>query len=265
MGHPMTNTADHTRYGAVPLGGERRAPRAQALEQAAAEPAPALALVPEPVPPVQEHLGRRLLNVTVAAIGIVLAAPIMLVVAVLIKLTSRGPVLYTQTRVGLDQRKPGAGSENRRRTKDLGGKPFRIYKFRTMQVDAEAASGAVWATPSDPRLTPIGGFLRQYRLDEIPQLFNVLRGDMNVVGPRPERPQLFEGLKDTVEHYQHRQRAKPGITGLAQISQQYDTCLTDVQRKVQFDLEYLRRRSLANDIKIMVKTVPVVLFRKGGW
>lgn len=260
MVNPMTHVSDNRRYGAPPVATGRKAARAEAAVEA-----PPLALLPDAPPVIDEHLGRRILNVSVACVGLVLAAPIMVVVAVLVKLTSRGPVMYTQTRVGLDQRAPSTGENNHRRTKDIGGRPFRIYKFRTMQVDAEAKSGAVWATPADPRLTPIGAFLRQYRLDEIPQLFNVLRGDMNVVGPRPERPQLFESLKETVEHYPLRQRAKPGITGLAQISQQYDSCLDDVQRKVQYDLEYLRRRSLANDIKIMVKTVPVVLFRKGGW
>ena len=263
MGHPMTQVGDNRRYGAIPHLPERRSQRAGTADTQAA--APALALLASEPPTVQEHLGRRLLNVSVATVGIVVAAPIMLLVAVLVKLTSRGPVVYMQTRVGLDKRTPGAGMENHRRTKDIGGKPFRIYKFRTMQVDAEAKSGAVWATPSDPRLTPVGGFLRQYRLDEIPQLFNVLKGDMNIVGPRPERPQLFETLKHDVEFYHLRQRAKPGITGLAQISQNYDGCLDDVRRKVQFDLEYLRRRSLAQDIRIMVKTVPVVLFRRGGW
>jgi lipopolysaccharide/colanic/teichoic acid biosynthesis glycosyltransferase len=263
MGQPVTHVSDNRRYGSHGASAERKPAKGGvgALEGAA----PMLQLAVDAVPPVEEHLGRRALNVSVAAIGIVSAAPIMLAVAALVRFTSRGPVIYTQTRVGLDQRTPGDGSSNRRRAKDIGGKPFLIYKFRTMHVDAEAKSGAVWATPSDPRLTVVGGFLRQYRLDELPQLFNVLKGDMNIVGPRPERPQLFETLKESVEHYQLRQRAKPGITGLAQISQQYDSCLGDVQRKVQYDMEYLRRRSLAQDIKIMLKTVPVVLFRKGGW
>lgn len=263
MGHPMTQSTETRRYGAHPAAMERRAPRSPT-----AEPTPnqgGLSLVTADPPAIEEHLARRFLNIYVASMGLVLAAPIMLVVAVLIKLTSKGPIIYTQTRVGLDKRAPGPDADNHRRTKDIGGKPFRIYKFRTMCVDAEAKSGAVWATPSDPRLTPIGGFLRQYRLDEIPQLFNVIKGDMNVVGPRPERPQLFETLKENVDGYQHRQRGKPGITGLAQISQNYDGCLDDVRRKVQYDLEYLRRRSLAQDIRIMLKTVPVVLFRKGGW
>ena len=263
MGHPMTNISDNRRLGAVPISPERRPARTSSPELAPV--APALALVAVAPPPLEEHLGRRMLNVFVAVVGIVLTAPIMLLVAVLVKLTSKGPVVYTQTRVGLDQRTPGVDDQNRRRTKDLGGKPFEIYKFRSMRVDAEAASGAVWATPSDPRLTPVGGFLRKYRLDELPQLFNVLKGDMNIVGPRPERPQLFETLKESVEDYQLRQRAKPGITGLAQVNQQYDACLDDVRRKVQYDFEYLRRRSLAQDIKIMIKTIPVVLFRRGGW
>jgi len=256
----MTHVSESRRYGSVQ---DRRPQRAAPSEPDG--PTSILTLLPVEPAAVQEHIGRRTLNVAVAALGLVVAAPIMVIVAVLVKLTSRGPVFYTQTRVGLDQRTPGEGSENRRRSKDLGGRPFLIYKFRTMQVDAEARSGAVWATPSDPRLTPVGEFLRQYRLDEIPQLYNVLKGDMNVVGPRPERPQLFEALKESVAYYQLRQRAKPGITGLAQISQQYDGCLDDVRRKVQYDLEYLRRRSLAQDIRIMLKTVPVVLFRKGGW
>lgn len=263
MAQPMAPTSENKRYGSAAPHLERRAVRR--TPAGPEEPSAPLSLVPDGAPVVEEHLARRFLNVAVAMIGVVLATPIMVVVAILVKITSRGPVIYTQTRVGLDKRAPGPGADNHRRSKDIGGKPFEIYKFRTMQVDAESGTGAVWATPSDPRLTPIGGFLRKYRLDEIPQLFNVLKGDMNIVGPRPERPQLFQGLKESIQGYQHRQRAKPGITGLAQVSQDYDACLDDVRRKVQFDLEYLRRRSLAKDIRIMVKTVPVVLFRRGGW
>lgn len=263
MATPLTHTSEARRYGGTGPVPEPRPARLAALHHE--PPSAGLTLVGTAPPPIEEHLGRRLLNIGVATTGIVLATPIMAVVAALVKLTSPGPVFYTQTRVGLDKRAPGPGADNHRRTIDLGGKPFRIYKFRTMCVDAESGTGAVWATPSDPRLTPVGGFLRKYRLDEIPQLFNVLKGDMNIVGPRPERPQLFASLKESIEHYQLRQRAKPGITGLAQVSQQYDACLDDVRRKVQYDLEYLRRRSLAEDIRIMVKTVPVVLFRRGGW
>ena len=147
----------------------------------------------------------------------------------------------------------------------IGGAPFRIYKFRTMRVDAENGTGAVWATKKDPRITAIGGFLRQYRLDELPQLINVIRGEMNIVGPRPERPTIFAELRESIREYPLRQRAKPGITGLAQINHHYDACLEDVQKKVQYDLEYLRKQGVAEDLKIMLKTIPVILFRRGGW
>jgi lipopolysaccharide/colanic/teichoic acid biosynthesis glycosyltransferase len=217
------------------------------------------------LPPASEDRGRRALNILVALLGLILAAPVMLLVAIAVKLTSRGPVFYTQTRVGLDRRVGGEGSLNRRRNADIGGLPFQIYKFRTMRVDAESGHGAVWASKDDPRVTPIGGFLRQYRLDELPQLLNVLKGEMNIVGPRPERPQIFAELRETIEQYPLRQRAKPGITGLAQVSQSYDSCIDDVRKKVEFDLRYLRRQSLAEDLKIMLKTIPVILFRKGGW
>jgi Sugar transferases involved in lipopolysaccharide synthesis len=111
----------------------------------------------------------------------------------------------------------------------------------------------------------MGGFLRQYRLDELPQLINVIRGEMNIVGPRPERPTIFAELRETIREYPLRQRAKPGITGLAQINHHYDSCLEDVQKKVQYDLEYLRKQGVAEDLKIMLKTIPVILFRRGGW
>lgn len=217
------------------------------------------------LPPAPEDRARRALNILVALVGLLIAAPVMLLIAIAVKLTSPGPVFYTQTRVGLDRRIRGEGSLNRRRNADIGGLPFEIYKFRTMRVDAESGGGAVWASKDDPRVTPIGGFLRQYRLDELPQLINVLKGEMNIVGPRPERPQIFAELRDTIEQYPLRQRAKPGITGLAQVSQSYDSCIDDVRKKVEFDLRYLRRQSLAQDLKIMLKTIPVILFRKGGW
>jgi lipopolysaccharide/colanic/teichoic acid biosynthesis glycosyltransferase len=134
-----------------------------------------------------------------------------------------------------------------------------------MRVDAERESGAVWAAQDDPRVTPLGRLLRQYRLDEIPQLLNVLRGEMNIVGPRPERPTIFAELREHIAEYPLRQRAKPGITGLAQINHHYDRSLDDVRTKVRFDLEYIRRQSLREDLRIMLKTLPVVLFRRGGW
>jgi lipopolysaccharide/colanic/teichoic acid biosynthesis glycosyltransferase len=207
----------------------------------------------------------RVVNFLLAAVALFLALPLLLLIAVAIKLTSRGPVLYTQERVGLDRRIPGMTAGNHRRVRDIGGKPFTIYKFRTMRVDAEARSGAVWATQHDPRVTPVGRFLRQYRLDEIPQLLNVLRGEMNIVGPRPERPTIFAELREHITEYPLRQRAKPGITGLAQVYHHYDRSVDDVRTKVRFDLEYIRRQSLREDLRIMLRTIPVILFRRGGW
>lgn len=207
---------------------------------------------------------RRILNVLVASLLLALTLPVWLVIAVAIKLTSRGPVLYSQTRVGLDKRQAGQQDNDPRRRKDIGGRPFRIYKFRTMRVDAEQQSGAVWAAEDDPRITPIGRVLRQYRLDELPQLINVLRGEMNLVGPRPERPAIIEELRVHIPHYQHRQRALPGITGHAQVSLEYDASIDDVRHKVDYDLEYIQNASAWEDFKIMIKTVPVMLFRRGS-
>ena len=208
---------------------------------------------------------QRLLNILVAGVGLVLALPLLLLIALAVKLTSRGPVLYIQDRVGLDRRQRRFFGDNHRRADDLGGRPFRIYKFRTMTVDAEHRSGAVWAAQDDPRVTAVGKFLRQYRLDEVPQLVNVLRGEMNIVGPRPERPAIVRDLREEIDEYRARHRALPGITGLAQINHHYDRCLDDVRTKVEYDLEYIRRQSLWEDLKIMVKTIPVMLFRRGGW
>ena len=207
----------------------------------------------------------RAMNLFIAAVALFVALPLLLLIAIAIKLTSRGPVLYTQERVGLDRRTSGSKPETSRRIRDLGGQPFTIYKFRTMRVDAEHQSGAVWAQQEDPRVTSIGRLLRQYRLDELPQLINVLRGEMNIVGPRPERPTIFAELREHIAEYPLRQRARPGITGLAQINHHYDRSLEDVRTKVHYDLEYIRRQSVAEDLRIMLKTVPVILLRRGGW
>ncbi len=134
-----------------------------------------------------------------------------------------------------------------------------------MRTDAEHHGRAVWATAGDHRVTVVGGFLRSCRLDELPQLWNVIRGDMNLVGPRPERPELFAELRQQIPEYPRRQRVRPGITGHAQVNLQYDTTVEDVRRKVAHDLEYIAHRSVWEDVKIMLKTIPVMLFRKGGW
>jgi lipopolysaccharide/colanic/teichoic acid biosynthesis glycosyltransferase len=207
----------------------------------------------------------RALNFVLALAALLVLLPLLLVIALLVRLTSPGPALYTQVRVGLDRRLPVDASQNQRRERDLGGQPFTIYKFRTMRVDAEHYSGAVWAQQRDPRVTPVGRLLRQYRLDELPQLLNVLRGEMNIVGPRPERPTIFAELREHIAEYPLRQRAKPGITGLAQINHHYDRSLEDVRTKVHYDLEYIRRQSVTEDFRIMLKTVPVILRRRGGW
>jgi lipopolysaccharide/colanic/teichoic acid biosynthesis glycosyltransferase len=123
----------------------------------------------------------------------------------------------------------------------------------------------VWAAPDDPRVTRVGRFLRKYRLDELPQFVNVLKGDMNVVGPRPEQPEIFRSLRAEIERYPERQRLLPGITGWAQIHQAYDQTLDDVRRKLHLDLEYVDRHSPLEDLRILVRTVPVVVLRKGGW
>lgn len=235
-------------------------PAVRTLEPQRPESAVALHVEPR----LRSEIANRLLNLLVASVALLLVSPIILLCAVLVKLTSRGPIFYRQVRVGIDQRWKQKGRDDERRARDLGGRAFTIYKFRSMYVDAESRSGAVWARKGDPRITPIGRIMRKTRIDEFPQLLNVILGDMNIVGPRPERPTIFARLCEDIAHYPVRQRAKPGITGWAQINHSYDTCLEDVRTKVRYDLEYLQRQSLAEDIRIMAKTVPVMLFGKGA-
>jgi lipopolysaccharide/colanic/teichoic acid biosynthesis glycosyltransferase len=180
-----------------------------------------------------------------------------------VKLTSAGPILYTQARVGVDRRWNKPGRTDHRRVVDHGGRLFRIYKFRTMRV--EPAAPQRWAQKRDPRITPIGGMLRTLRIDELPQLINVLMGDMNIVGPRPEQPKIFAELRHEIPSYAARQRVLPGITGLAQVNQHYDTCMDDVRRKVQYDLEYIRKESPLEDLRILMVTLPAVMVKRGGW
>jgi len=202
----------------------------------------------------------RLLNLLVAGGGILILAPLMILVAIVVALTSTGPILYRQTRVGRDRRRSvGPEPESGRRSANAGGKLFTMYKFRSMTHRASSVpSPEVWAQPEDPRVTAVGSVLRRHRLDELPQLFNVLLGDMNVVGPRPEQPKIFRDLRDQVEGYARRQSVLPGITGWAQVNHPYDRCLDDVRRKVELDLQYLERRSPLEDLLIMARTVPVM-------
>jgi len=233
---------------------------------------------------------QRVLNMAIATVGLVAVAPLMAVIAVVIKFTSKGPIIYKQTRVGINRRslygQPRSNLERRttsrlpnesierrngwyvgavhRRVKNIGGIPFTMYKFRTMVV-SEKNMPEQWAKQNDARVTLVGRILRKYRLDELPQLFNVLLGDMNVVGPRPEQPIIFSSLRDSIFGYDIRQRSLPGITGLAQISQHYDTCIEDVKRKLIYDIKYVSEPSASKDLKIMLKTIPAVLLNKGGW
>lgn len=189
---------------------------------------------------------RRALDVVLAALGLLLAAPLGLVVAVAIKLESRGPVLYRQERVGRN------------------GRLFTLAKFRSMRQDAEARSGPVWAGADDPRITRVGRWLRKLRIDELPQLWSVIRNDMSLVGPRPERPYFVQELERSIPGYGQRHVVKPGVTGWAQINYSYGNSIDDAFIKLQYDLYYVKHRSLALDIAILLRTVKVVVLRQGA-
>ncbi|MCA9771938.1 MAG: sugar transferase [Myxococcales bacterium] len=214
---------------------------------------------------------KRLVDLTLASAGLLILSPLMLIVALIIRLDSPGPVIYAQARVGQQRRRgqrPFRGSDHR--VDNLMGTPFTIYKFRTMRQDAEAASGPVWARRKDPRITRIGKFLRRTRIDELPQLWNVVRGEMSFVGPRPERPHFVKQLIAEVPRYGERLVVtKPGITGLAQVSCSYDTSLASVRRKLRYDLHYCESlsslpRYLVMELKILWRTVETVLSGRGA-
>lgn len=223
--------------------------------------------------------GKRILDLISALALLILLSPVMLLVAIAVRLTSRGPVIFQQTRVGLNLRqkrdrrsnstiKPPMGLDRRnpandRRREESYGKPFTLYKFRTMKIDAEK-NGPQFAVKGDPRVTSIGWFLRKTRLDELPQLWNVLRGEMSFVGPRPERPEFIEKLNAEVPNYVNRLGLKPGLTGLAQIINGYDNNIESFKRKVNLDLLYLQNCCLWNDLKIMLRTIRVVLTGSGA-
>lgn len=216
---------------------------------------------------------KRGLDIAGSVVGLILSLPLWIIISILIKLDSRGPVFYTQLRVGRnrrrgDRRRMSMEIVDRRnredRRKEAGfGAPFRIIKFRTMYVNAEASTGPIWASRSDPRVTRVGRVLRKIRMDEIPQLVNVLTGNMSLVGPRPERPFFVAKLDGAVDNYLKRFEVKPGITGLAQVEHKYDESIDDVGNKVNYDLAYIRELSIIQDIKILLKTVMVVLTARG--
>ncbi|MDR0307234.1 MAG: sugar transferase [Chitinispirillales bacterium] len=189
---------------------------------------------------------KRIIDIAVSFLVLLLGAPVWLAVGGLIRLTSAGPAIYKQERVGRN------------------GKNYTMYKFRSMYSDAESRSGPQWASENDPRITPIGRFIRKTRLDEIPQFINVLKGEMSLVGPRPERPFFVEQLKQEIPWYVRRIKMKPGITGWAQVKHKYDSSIEDVKQKVLYDLYYFENMSLSLDLKILVRTILVVLTGKGA-
>jgi len=189
---------------------------------------------------------RRMFSILASAVLLILVLPIIPFVILAIKLDSPGPVLYRQKRVG------------------LAGNTFFCYKFRTMRQDAEADTGATWATDDDPRITRVGHFLRSSRLDEIPQLWCVLKGDMGFVGPRPERPEFVEWLTKEIPYYPVRNVVRPGITGWAQIRYKYGNTLEDAKEKLQYDLFYIKNASVGLDLLIMFQTIKIVLLGRGA-
>jgi lipopolysaccharide/colanic/teichoic acid biosynthesis glycosyltransferase len=210
---------------------------------------------------------KRSLDLVASSIGLVILLPVCLGVAAAVKLDSPGPVFYTQVRVGINRRRGrrnGHPSAKERRQADSFGRPFKIYKFRSMVADAERNTGPVWCTAADSRVTRVGKFLRRTRLDEIPQLWNVLLGDMSVVGPRPERPTFVQSLSVSIPDYPKRCSALPGITGLAQVKSHYDTSLDSASRKLQYDLYYLKNGRILLDLKIMAATVKVMARGEGA-
>jgi sugar transferase (PEP-CTERM system associated) len=191
-------------------------------------------------------LVKRGLDVLIAAVGLAILAPVMTVVAIAIRLSSSGPIVYNQRRVG------------------KGGRIFIIHKFRSMRADAEARTGAVWSMENDPRVTAVGRILRRTRLDEVPQLWNVLVGDMSLVGPRPERPEFVTELTAQIPFYGQRHVVRPGVTGWAQIRHSYGASVEDALQKLQFDLFYIKHMSIALDLFIGIETLKTVLVRRGS-
>ena len=191
------------------------------------------------------QIAKRAFDILCSGILLLLASPVMLLTMLAIKLDSPGPIIYRQERVG------------------LGGRIFMCLKFRSMRTDAEKDGVARWAAKNDARVTRIGAFIRKTRIDELPQLLSVLKGQMSLVGPRPERPSFVAQLKEQIPFYDVRHSVKPGVTGWAQVRYSYGASLEDARRKHQFDLYYVKNNSLFLDLLVLIETVSVVLFREG--
>ena len=205
---------------------------------------PLIEIMPEIMQPLEQSM-KRLTDIFVSLFVLTLSSPLWIVIAIAIKMDTPGPIVYSQQRVGKD------------------GKAFKMHKFRSMRVDAEKNSGPVWAPANDQRVTNVGRFLRNSRLDEIPQFINVLDGDMSLVGPRPERPFFVEKLSKEIPLYNRRLKVRPGITGWAQIKQGYDRSIEDVKSKVRYDLFYIENMSFRMDVKILLYTFYIMLMGKG--
>ena len=207
---------------------------------------PLIDIMPELMPEWEKKL-KRLSDISISLVILLVTLPLIILVAIAIKLDSPGPIFFKQERSG------------------MGNKNFNIYKFRSMYKDAEKHTGPVWSQKDDPRVTRLGKIIRKLRIDEIPQMFNVLKGEMSLVGPRPERPYFVEQLSEQIPYYKRRLKVRPGITGWAQVKHKYDESIEDVKVKLRYDLFYIENMSLRMDIKILARTILVVLFGKGHY
>jgi exopolysaccharide biosynthesis polyprenyl glycosylphosphotransferase len=207
---------------------------------------PLIDIMPELMPEWEKKL-KRISDVIISLFILTLTLPLNIFVALAIRLDSKGHVLFKQERIGMNS------------------KTFNIYKFRSMYQDAEKHTGPVWSTKDDPRVTRVGKIMRKLRIDEIPQFFNVLKGEMSLVGPRPERKFFVEQLSQQIPYYKRRLKVRPGITGWAQVKHKYDESIEDVKVKLRYDLFYIENMSLRMDIKILARTILVVLFGKGHY
>ena len=209
---------------------------------------------------------KKFFDFTASLLALIILSPVMLIIAILIKLDSPGPIFYSQKRIGFNHRR-GAGKEcspAEKRSSNKLGRPFLIYKFRSMYCDAEIQKGAEWAKKNDSRITRIGKILRKTRLDEIPQFFNVLKGEMSIIGPRPERLEFVRELNKRINYYHRRHDMKPGITGLAQTRFKYAASIQDTRKKLKYDLLYLKRNSFLLDLNIMLGTCITVILSRGA-